>query len=83
MRQRSLQQRLEQLVAVHRQLLRKYGSLELDCAELKKKIFLRDDRIRHLELTAKHVSNSVRQSVESSMLAEVASIKQSMQVRCY
>lgn len=41
----SLQQRLEQLVFVHRQLLRKYAALELDVAEDKKKISLRDERI--------------------------------------
>lgn len=46
---RSLQQRLEQLVAVHRQLLRKFASLELETVELKKKTQLRDERIRQLE----------------------------------
>lgn len=40
---KSLQQRLEQLVAVHRQLLRKFASLELENSELKKKTQLRDE----------------------------------------
>ena len=34
----NLQHRLEQLVAVHRQLLRKYGSLELENTEMRKKL---------------------------------------------
>ena len=38
---KSLQQRLEQLVAVHRQLLRKFAASELETAEMKKKIMLR------------------------------------------
>ena len=37
---KSLQQRLEQLVAVHRQLLRKFALMELECGEQKKKILL-------------------------------------------
>ncbi|KAH8061497.1 hypothetical protein JL722_4125 [Aureococcus anophagefferens] len=46
---RSLQQRLEQLVAVHRQLLRKYAALELNLGESAKMIALRDERILALE----------------------------------
>mmetsp|Transcript_32272 Transcript_32272/g.97150 ORF Transcript_32272/g.97150 Transcript_32272/m.97150 type:complete len:689 (-) Transcript_32272:591-2657(-) len=46
---RSLQQRLEQLVAVHRQLLRKYAALELNLGEANKMIALRDERIVQLE----------------------------------
>lgn len=45
----SLQQRLEQLVTVHRQLLRKYAALELNLSEAAKKIALRDERITKLE----------------------------------
>lgn len=45
----SLRQRLEQLVAVHRQLLRKYAALELNLGEAAKKIALRDQRIVKLE----------------------------------
>ncbi|KAJ1444868.1 P-loop containing nucleoside triphosphate hydrolase protein [Pelagophyceae sp. CCMP2097] len=50
---RSLQRRLEQLVAVHRQLLRKYAALELTLSEATKKIALRDERIRTLEINSK------------------------------
>lgn len=46
---RSLQQRLEQLVAVHRQLLRKYAALELNLGEANKMIALRDEHIFQLE----------------------------------
>jgi len=46
---RSLQQRLEQLVAVHRQLLRKYAALELNLGEANKMIALRDEHISQLE----------------------------------
>ena len=45
----SLRQRLEQLVAVHRQLLRKYAALELNLGEATKMIMLRDERIFQLE----------------------------------
>ena len=40
---------LEQLVAVHRQLLRKYAALELNLGESAKMIALRDERILALE----------------------------------
>mmetsp|Transcript_21634 Transcript_21634/g.64773 ORF Transcript_21634/g.64773 Transcript_21634/m.64773 type:complete len:721 (+) Transcript_21634:257-2419(+) len=46
---RSLQQRLDQLVAVHRQLLRKYAALELNLGEASKVVTLRDERIVQLE----------------------------------
>lgn len=46
---RSVEQRLAQLVAVHRQLLRKFGSLEIENGEFRKKIQLRDERIQQLD----------------------------------
>lgn len=46
---RSVEQRLGQLVAVHRQLLRKFGSLEIEAGELRKKVQLRDERIQQLD----------------------------------
>jgi len=61
---RSLQQRLEQLVAVHRQLLRKYAALELDSAECKKKIALRDERIRQLEANTRAIVSNMRNQAE-------------------
>ena len=48
----SLQSRLDQLVTVHRQLLRNYTSLELKNDESIKTLNLRDDRIQHLEMNA-------------------------------
>ena len=61
---KSLQQRLEQLVAVHRQLLRKYASLELDASEQKKKVSLRDERIKQLENNHRGNSATMRQQAE-------------------
>jgi energy-converting hydrogenase Eha subunit H len=42
-------------VAVHRQLLRKYAALELDSAEDKKKISLRDERISQVRVVRHYV----------------------------
>ncbi len=61
----SLQQRLEQLVAVHRQLLRRYASLELENKEFRKKLAIRDDRIRSLENSNKQIMISTRSQTES------------------
>ena len=63
---RSLQQRLEQLVAVHRQLLRKFASLELETVELKKKTQLRDERIRQLEGNSRGLISNIRQQARHS-----------------
>ena len=72
----SLQQRMEQLVAVHRQLLRKYASLELENKEFKKKLSIRDDRIKTMELNHKELVISTRAQAE----AYVAEIKMSQAV---
>lgn len=79
-KQKSLQQRLEQLVAVHRQLLRKFGSLELETAELKKKTALRDERIRQLENNSRGLIGNIRQQSER-YLAELATLREQIQVR--
>ena len=78
-KQKSLQQRLEQLVAVHRQLLRKFGSLELETAELKKKTALRDERIRQLENNSRGLVGNIRQQSER-YLAELATLREQIQV---
>jgi kinesin family member 5 len=78
-KQRSLQQRLEQLVAVHRQLLRKFGTLELENTDLKKKMQLRDDRIKQLEDNSRALVNNVRLQAEKH-LAEVAFFREQIQV---
>lgn len=79
-RQKSLQQRLEQLVAVHRQLLRKYASLELETAELRKKTALRDDRIRQLESSSRGIISNIRQQAEK-YIAELETYRNQIQVR--
>eukprot|EP01031_Cornospumella_fuschlensis_P022952 gene22952-27931_t len=77
-RTKSLQTRLEQLVAVHRQLLRKFASLELEASELKKKTMLRDERIRQLESNSKTLVGNIRQQAERHV-AELANVKDSIQ----
>jgi kinesin family protein 5 len=78
----SLQQRLEQLVAVHRQLLRKYAALELEGQEDKKKIALRDERIVQLETNTRTLAMNMRTQaarhvVELTKLREqVSSVRQ-------
>ena len=61
---RSVQQKLEQLVAVHRQLLRKYASLELELGESKKRLALRDDRIKQLEGNTRMLAGNMRAQAE-------------------
>lgn len=75
---KSLQQRLEQLVAVHRQLLRKYSSLELENGELRKKLLLRDNRIKLLESNAKGLTSNIRQQAERH-IAELTDLRESIQ----
>lgn len=77
---KSLQQRLEQLVAVHRQLLRKFASLELETAELKKKTQLRDERIRQLEGSSRGLISNIRQQAERHV-AELTHLREQMTVR--
>jgi hypothetical protein len=55
----------EQLVAVHRQLLRKYASLELENAEARKKLALRDERIKQLEVNTRMLAGNMRTQVRS------------------
>lgn len=65
---RSVEQRLAQLVAVHRQLLRKYGSLEIENGECRKKIQLRDERIQQLDQQVGRLSECRGCRVLASML---------------
>ena len=76
---KSLQQRLEQLVAVHRQLLRKFASLELENGELRKKILLRDERIRQLEVNSRAITSTMRGQSERH-IAELANLRDHIQV---
>eukprot|EP01038_Epipyxis_sp_PR26KG_P007193 gene7193-9811_t len=75
---KSLQQRLEQLVAVHRQLLRKFASLELENSELKKKTVLRDERIKQLEGNAKGLIGNIRQQAERHV-SELTNLREQIQ----
>lgn len=72
---KSLQQRLEQLVAVHRQLLRKYATLELESKEMVKKVSLRDERIKQLEGKSKGNSEAMRQQSERHV-AELTNLRE-------
>lgn len=71
---------MEQLVAVHRQLLRKFSSLELENGELRKKLVLRDERIKQLEVNAKGLTSNIRQQAERH-IAELTDLRESIQVR--
>ena len=75
---KSLQQRLEQLVAVHRQLLRKFASLELENNELRKKLLLRDERIRQLETNAKALTQNLRQQADRH-ISELTTLREQIQ----
>lgn len=75
---KSLQQRLEQLVAVHRQLLRKFASLELENGELRKKIQLRDERIRQLETNTRALTSNLRVQTERQV-GELANLREQIQ----
>jgi kinesin family member 5 len=77
---KSLQQRLEQLVAVHRQLLRKFASLELENNELRKKLLLRDERIRQLEANTKALTQNLRLQADRH-ISELTTLREHIQVR--
>ena len=79
MQMKNLQHRLEQLVAVHRQLLRKYGSLELENTEMRKKLEIREGRIKHLEGNSRGISITLRQQAERHA-AELSSLRDQVQV---
>jgi kinesin family protein 5 len=76
---RSLQQRLEQLVVVHRQLLRKFASLELENGEFRKKITLRDERIKQLESNSRGLTGNMRQQAERHV-AELTNLREQIQI---
>ena len=79
---RCLQQRLEQLVTVHRQLLRKFTSLELENGELKKKISLRNERIKQLEVNARKMTSKLRIQIERHV-SELTNLQESVTVCCF
>jgi len=71
----SLQQRLEQMVLVHKSILRKHASAELKHREANKKLVLRDARIKQLEDTARAIGDTMRQQAEAHM-AEMAKVRE-------
>jgi len=71
----SLQQRLEQMVLVHKSILRKHASAELKHREANKKLVLRDARIKQLEETARAIGETMRQQAEGHM-AEMAKVRE-------
>jgi kinesin family member 5 len=56
---RALQQRLEQLVMVHRQLLRKYATMELERERARKADSLKASRITQLETNARQLAKNM------------------------
>jgi kinesin family member 5 len=56
---KALQQRLEQLVMVHRQLLRKYATMELERERARKADNLKAQRITQLETNAKQIAKNM------------------------
>lgn len=72
---RALQQRLEQLVAVHRQLLRRYGQLELENGNYEKKLELRDLRIKQLESNSSALAQNMKRQAEMHA-SEVMAVKE-------
>jgi kinesin family protein 5 len=67
------------LVIVHRQLLRKFTTIQFDVVEEKKKVQLRDDRIKQLETTQKQSQQSSRQTAERH-LQELSYLREQIQV---
>ncbi|KAF0720488.1 Aste57867_281 [Aphanomyces stellatus] len=81
---RSIQQKLEQLVAVHRQLLRKYASLEAEHNEARQKLGLRDERIKSLEANTRLMASNMRLQSEkhleelSALHVQLAELRKNM-----
>lgn len=71
---RGLQQRLEQLVAVHRQLLRRFAQLELENADYRKKLTLRDKHINRLDASRTDLVKTLTDQRERHVM-EVAQIR--------
>ena len=76
---RSIQQRLEQLVAVHRKLLRKYGRLEVDLTETRGKVRLRDERISQLEFHARQMGTTMRKQAQRHV-EDIARLREQVQL---
>ncbi len=75
---KALQQKLEQLVSVHRQLLGKYSAVELQVGEYKNKIQLKDERIKRLEDNANE-QNRQNQLQNERHIAELTNLREQIQ----
>ncbi len=75
---KALQQKLEQLVSVHRQLLGKYSAVELQIGEYKNKIQLKDERIKRLEDNANE-QNRQNQLQNERHIAELTNLREQIQ----
>jgi hypothetical protein len=76
-----MRQRLEQLVTVHRQLLKKFRVLEVEHTEMVQKLSLRNDRIRQLEAYTRSLTTKLRAQMDQH-LAELSSMYEYVQVSC-
>ena len=66
-------------MVVHRQLLRKFASLELENGEFRKKITLRDERIKQLENNSRGLTGNMRQQAERHV-AELTNLREQIQI---
>ncbi|CCI11700.1 unnamed protein product [Albugo candida] len=60
----AIQQKLEHLVAVHRQLLRNFATSQMNAKEMKRKVAVRDDRIKKLQASNRQITESLRKQAE-------------------
>lgn len=67
-------------MVVHRQLLRKYASVELEVSESKKKLTLRDERIKQLEAGGRTLMGSMKQQGERHV-ADLTALREQLNVR--
>ena len=65
---KSVEKNLQHLVGVHRQLLRKYASLEVENVDLRKRVTSRDERINELEMNARIRNANMRSQADIHQL---------------
>lgn len=60
----AIQHKLEHLVAVHRQLHRRFATSDLNAKEPKRRVAVREERIKKLEASNRNITESLRNQVE-------------------
>ena len=60
----AIHQKLVHLVGVHRQLLRKFATSKMNAEEGKRRVAVRDDRIKKLEASNRQITVSLRKQAE-------------------